>query len=313
MASMNPPRPVAWRQVATFVLWAYGISGVIAAGLYFSGLSTNRLAGIAFGVPFMFGPAIATWLTAKRSIPATQRGAFLGLPTDLPPMQRPRFFLNRWWFVAWLAPAFLALAITGVSLLLPHLTYDPEMTGLLERLRGMLPPAELEKAQRQLQSLPLHPFWLGIPQGLLAGLSINAIAAFGEELGWRGFLYRHLQPLGFWRSSLLTGAIWGLWHAPLTLQGHNYPQHPVLGIVWMVVFCVLLSPLLAWIREKSGSVLAAAILHGSINGLFMLPALVVKGGNELTSGATGIPGFLVLAAVTAVIARVRRRSKTATP
>jgi hypothetical protein len=45
-------------------------------------------------------------------------------------------------------------------------------------------------------------FWLALGQGLIAGATINAVAGFGEELGWRGFLYRELSFLGFWKSSL---------------------------------------------------------------------------------------------------------------
>ncbi len=52
-------------------------------------------------------------------------------------------------------------------------------------------------------SLPVNPFWLAVIQGLVGGVTINAIAGFGEELGWRGLLSKELHPAGFWRSSLL--------------------------------------------------------------------------------------------------------------
>jgi len=36
-------------------------------------------------------------------------------------------------------------------------------------------------------------------------------------------------------------------------------------VAMMVVFCLLLSPIMSALRERSGSVLGAAIAHGSVN------------------------------------------------
>jgi len=52
-----------------------------------------------------------------------------------------------------------------------------------------------KQMQAQTQSLPVHPFWLGLIQGLIAGITVNAVAAFGKKLGcgacyrrnWRGW------------------------------------------------------------------------------------------------------------------------------
>jgi ABC-type uncharacterized transport system permease subunit len=41
-------------------------------------------------------------------------------------------------------------------------------------------------------------------------------------------------------------------------------------------------------------VIAAAILHGTINGLAGLPVMVLEGGNDLTNGMTGLAGFIAL-------------------
>ncbi len=34
-----------------------------------------------------------------------------------------------------------------------------------------------------LEIMPIHPMWLAVLQGLIAGAAINVIAGFGEELG----------------------------------------------------------------------------------------------------------------------------------
>ncbi len=108
--------------------------------------------------------------------------------------------------------------------------------------------------------------------------------------------------------SLLVGLIWGVWHAPLIAMGHNYPQHPIPGIAMMIAWCVLLAPLFTYIRIRSGSVIAASILHGTLNGTAVLALLLLAGGNDLTVGLTGLAGFIVLALANVAMAVYDRYS-----
>jgi len=142
--------------------------------------------------------------------------------------------------------------------------------------------------------LHIHPFWIALLQGLIVGGTLNAIFAFGEEIGWRGFLWNELKELGFFRASFLIGLIWGVWHSPLVVRGYNYPIHPKIGVILMIVFCILYTPLINYIRVKTGSVISCAIMHGTINGTGQLAFFLVKGGGDLTVGITGLAGLLVL-------------------
>ena len=209
------------------------------------------------------------------------------------------FRLNRWWLAAWLIPPILMFATIGASLLVPNVHYDPQATDLLRRLRDVLPPDQYGQAVERIRTLPI--FWIMLFGGMLAGITVNAVAGFGEELGWRGLLQGELGHLGFWRSSLLIGLIWGIWHAPIILQGHNYPQHPQIGVGMMVIVAVLLAPLFGFVRLKAKSVVAAAVLHGTLNGVAGLPYMVLSGGNDLTIGLTGLAGIIVLALANLVI------------
>ncbi|MEM3475699.1 MAG: CPBP family intramembrane glutamic endopeptidase [Candidatus Bathyarchaeia archaeon] len=130
----------------------------------------------------------------------------------------------------------------------------------------------------QIKTSPIHIFWITLIQCLLAGITINAVAGFGEELGWRSFLLKELAYTGFWKSSIIIGFIWGVWHALLVIQGHTYPQHPIEGLFMMIIFCILFSPIFNYIRLKSKSVITTVIMHGSLNGTAGLPLLIIKGG-----------------------------------
>ena len=198
------------------------------------------------------------------------------------------FKLNRWFLVA--------------CLLFPGVDYSSKMEGMLEGLRATLPPEKLQQMKEQAAVLPVHPVVIALLAGLAAGLTVNAVAGLGEELGWRGFLQKNLEELGFWKSSVLIGLIWGIWHAPIILQGHNYPEHPLLGVVMMIIFCILLAPIFSFIRLKSGSVIAASVLHGTLNGTGVLAIILIKGGNDLLVGITGLAGFIVLAVANLLMA-----------
>ncbi len=124
------------------------------------------------------------------------------------------------------------------------------------------------------------------------------IFAFGEEIGWRGYLLPILMELiNKERAILLNGILWGLAHAPLIYLGFNYGLDywgaPYTGIIMMILVCVVLDIWLSYVTIKSNSIIPASILHGSINVIGEWPALVaVSGINPLWGpGPTGIIGM----------------------
>ncbi|MCA1899171.1 MAG: CPBP family intramembrane metalloprotease, partial [Chloroflexi bacterium] len=85
---------------------------------------------------------------------------------------------------------------------------------------------------------------------------------------------------------LLSGVIWGAWHAPVIAQGHNYPGYPIAGIFMMIVFCVLLGAILSWLYLNTQSPWSAALAHGSVNAAAGLPALFFQPGFNMALGGT---------------------------
>lgn len=66
------------------------------------------------------------------------------------------------------------------------------------------------------------------------------------------------------------------------------------GVFMMVVFCLLLTPMLMYFRQKSGSVIVPAIMHGTFNAVVGISAAVVTPANDLLYGGAGLAGFIVL-------------------
>ena len=276
--------------IGLYIAISFALSWLIVLVFLSSGGRWGTPASMAIAALYMFMPMVAAILVQKIYYRE--------------PLKRPlgiSFKFNRWWLVAWLLPPLIAIATIGVSLLLPIVQYAPDMTGFFERYAGMLSPQQLEQMRTQMDIFPVHVFWIALLQGLIAGITINAVAGFGEELGWRGFLLKELGHMNLWKSSLIVGVVWGIWHTPIILQGHNYPQHPVVGVFMMIAFCLLLSPIFSYLRIKSRSVIPAAIAHGSLNATAGLSIMMIRGGNDLTVGLTGLAGFITLLIVNAVI------------
>ncbi len=110
---------------------------------------------------------------------------------------------------------------------------------------------------------------------ILLQLGVSVIIffpAFGEEWGWRGYLMPKLEKvMGRPASIIVGGIIWGLWHAPLTISGHNfgtdYKFYPYLGIALMCLMCVLMNAFLTFITEKTKSIYPASLCHMVNNNL----------------------------------------------
>jgi len=201
------------------------------------------------------------------------------------------FRFNRWFIIAGIIPILYSFTALGINLLFPNISFSAAYEGLLSKL----PAEQVELAEQQLSKFPpVIYFFLQVFGAIIAGYTINAVAGFGEELGWRGFLLKSLKHKKFLSVSLIIGTVWGLWHFPLILIGHNYPQHPVIGVGLMIIFCILLTPMMIYIVKKSKSVITAAIFHGMNNAIAGISILYIVGGNDIINGVIGIAGIITL-------------------
>ena len=137
--------------------------------------------------------------------------------------------------------------------------------------------------------------------GFLAGITINTFFALGEEIGWRGFLQQELGHLGLWKSGLLIGFIWGLWHAPLVIQGYNFPQNPLIGVVMMAVATTPLGMIMSYFVARSRTVMSAGFFHGVFNAVAGITIAVVSPYTDYIHNPFGIVAIGVYSAVALLI------------
>jgi CAAX protease family protein len=261
------------KPVLAFCALVFAISWSIFFVSFLLGAFDNQLTAFLVTFAFMWGPAIAGLVCAQKF----DKGEViktLGLT--------PRF--NRWLFIAWLVPLIICTGAVAFSLLGPNVQYIP----LVEGLKNALGDKATQYPMADNMDVVI------VISAISLGAGVNAILLISEELGWRGFLWDKIITHGFWKASLFTGIVWGLWHAPLIVMGHNYPGYPIIGIFAMVVFTTLISPIIGLMRLKNGSVWAASLFHGTINAVASLTVYSLATPNLLWRGITGLGGMLAL-------------------
>lgn len=284
-------RRVPWAAVIVFTVLACGLAWLVALPLWLGDGLAEPFAGVILPV-MMLTPAVAALIvTFTMRTPARGRRArFLGL-WPLRPAKRIVWLL----VAAWLVPPLLVAASILVSAALGFVQLDLTFGAFAVELEKALPPGS-----------PVPPVGVVVFAQIamipLAAL-LNAIPAFGEELGWRGWLVPALRPLGTWPALLISGAIWGVWHSPVILLGYNFGRTDVTGVLLMIGGCVAWGILLGWLRLRSASVWPAVIAHGALNAAGGLIVIFAAAQPDLgLAGPLGVAGWIVLAVVIAVLA-----------
>ena len=110
---------------------------------------------------------------------------------------------------------------------------------------------------------------------LVSSFTLSFFAAFGEELGWRGYLLREFinKRYGIIISLIRVGIIWGIWHFPIALGpllkqclSKNYThvllQESLLSCVQMLGAGIALSIIFGAVYLKYNSIFLNSYLHG---------------------------------------------------
>jgi membrane protease YdiL (CAAX protease family) len=256
------------KRLLLFLLFAFGIAWIPVIILNETVGYENWFEGpyVIFGLPMLYAPALANVLTRK----ITKEG-----------WENSLFHFNfkghiRYYILAVLFP-FLQGLLSNITTTLVYGHWD--FHEMLER-----------------QTLPEY---FGSILLMFAMAPLFAWNTFGEEFGWRAYMNQKMEPLlGTTGTVIVGGIIWGVWHAPLTVKGHNfgtdYWGFPWLGIVFMSVWCVVGGIFLMWVTKKSGSIFPAAILHACNNaGIPHLNRFFLSGIDDLENYDPSIPQMFV--------------------
>lgn len=292
MTHSTPHTPrVPWPAVIVFVVVACALAWLVALPLWLGDGLAEPLTGVLLPV-MMFTPAVATLVvTFAMGVPARgDRARFLGL-WPLRPAKRVI-----WLMVAgWLAPPLLVGLSLVAAAAFGFVQLDTTFAGFAAQLESALPPGT-----------PLPPVGVVVFAQLAmlpVGALFNSFFAFGEELGWRGWLLPALRPLGTWPALILSGVIWGFWHSPVILLGYNFGRTDVTGVLFMIGGCVAWGILLGWLRLRSASVWPAVIAHGSLNAAGGMILLFAAAQPDLAlAGPLGVAAWIVVAAFAVVLA-----------
>jgi membrane protease YdiL (CAAX protease family) len=299
-------RPLA---IAAYVVLAFALAWAAVLPLWL-GDGLREPSATLLLLAMMYTPAVAVVivLIAMRPIPKGERLRFLGM-WPLRPAKR----------VIWMSvlglfgPIVLIALAMLLSAALGWLPADfAGLSGFRETIAATLPAGT-----------PMPPAGVLIAAQLVAipfaAATINALAAFGEEIGWRGFLVPALRRYGTWPALLISGAIWGLWHAPVILLGYNFGRPDITGVLLMTGGCLAWGVLLGWLRLRSASLWPAVFAHGAMNATAGLPMLFLTAGATFDPAlvmALGVSGWIVVAVVIVILlltGQFRRQPQLAGP
>ncbi|MEV0704039.1 CPBP family intramembrane glutamic endopeptidase [Saccharopolyspora sp. NPDC050389] len=262
-----PPAIRPTFSLPVFLAVALGGAWLVATPMWLAGIDVA-----AAGMAMMFTPAIAVLLARKRGVGVVELVRRSGLALG---QSRGRTLGVA---VAILAgiPALTALAIALAAVF-----------GLVR-----LGPGDVITALAT------------IPVGMLVLLP----TAFGEEWGWRGVLVPRLAERYANRVSLavVSGGIWGLWHAPLGLYfGAKAP----LLLIPLCAFFMVCAALLNWTRLATGSVWPAVVGHALLNASPAAMLAAVTSTATTSLDGNGIAGMAIWMAVLAIAVLLRRTGR----
>ncbi len=217
-----------WIRVATFVAVTYAWSSIF---MYMAISSGKITAVIALGG--MWSPLVGVLVTRLVFPDGRRRGSLSGLGWG---WGKTRFQL---WSIAipiiYVGVTYVAVWLAGVG---------------------------------SIADVPAKRIWVFILTYSLTGLLQGSIAAFGEEVGWQGFMVPQLTRVtGFTGTALLRGVIWSVWHFPLILGGvYGTTDTPAwYRLVCFTITMTGVSFALTWIGLRSGSFWTAVFMHASHN------------------------------------------------
>ncbi len=228
------------------------LSGAFIIGARVMGKSGHYLAG-----PYMLGPAVAAIITRLCFYQARFADAHL------------RF--GRWqnYLRFWGVTLGIVLLSYLVYTLLGSISWDLSGETFLAQLKE-----QMALSGQRVEDLPL-----GLTPKLMlviffiGGLTIfnipMIVAGFGEEFGWRGFMFPQLSRSRLVAGLVTGGLIWFAWHIPLVFimpatVGFSPWQHVYNGIV-VATGSICTFVFFAYVYARTGTIWVVSLAHAVFN------------------------------------------------
>jgi len=291
-----------WLGIAVFAAVAFGVSwGLLAALAQAPFDRTPVVVG-----PFVPLPLVPFSLTALFIVPvliqaAPALGSIVARLAEKSGFSDAglRWGRGRYHLAAWLLPFAVSSVAFALVAVVPEARLYPSATSTGPGLSA----EQHAVTQRIIASWDGWTSVFVIARSMTEGVAVALVAAFAEELGWRGYLQRRLTRLGAMRAMLIVGAAWGIWHAPVIMRGYGNPYAGGAAIVLMIAYCTAWSVFLGWLFVASESVLVPTVGHASINSSAdLLGTLAVRTG----PAAVRAHGVVLIAVAWCLVAWVWR-------
>jgi membrane protease YdiL (CAAX protease family) len=279
-----------WKKIKLYLLFSFGFSWAVALVMFVAQVNIGSILGtILLATVYMPGPALATFIIQKFLYKESFKQ--YGWTFDKKAMKWILF--TPLLFLALTILTFAIIALFGNTHLIPQFgQLDFSQVNFNVRLMELASSA-IDVDKVEIPDIPPKLLFVVIlAQAILAGSTISLPIMFGEEFGWRGLMLKETRSLGFLKANAYIGLVWGIWHLPAILMGHNYPNHPYLGIIMMCLFTIAVAPLFAYVRIKTKSILGACMLHGMLNATGAMYMLYIANRNELYSSVAGWAGII---------------------
>ncbi|WP_060915346.1 CPBP family intramembrane glutamic endopeptidase [Microbacterium oleivorans] len=297
---------VPWIAVIAFTVIACGLAWLVTLPLWTGDGLATPIAPLLLPV-MMFTPAVAALIVTLFLRRTAGRRAWRLLAL-VPIKPLGRFF------------GLLGIGL-AIAVVVPVLaTFIAAATGALQldlvNFSGFAAAidAQLEAAGTPDIEIPVAALVITQLAFIPVGAVINSFLAFGEELGWRGWLLSALRPLGTWPALLISGVIWGLWHAPIILLGYNFAEPNLFGVGLMAMGCLSFGILLGWLRLRSGNVWPAVLGHGAFNAAAGFAFLVSTPDLQpLAASPLSWPGWLACASIILLLLALGQFKKSRLP
>ena len=170
--------------------------------------------------------------------------------------------------------------ISTVLVLLILLFFTAALSRVIQYIFGFI-RLESNDTFFHLFGIQFTPFW-----GSLIWLLLLLVhAGFAEEFAWRGYLYSRVRHLPWAEQVLLINTIWAIWHFPFM----RFSQVQQYLLFW--VQCLEIGTVLVYARFKTGSSIAAMILHPWT--VFSLSVLSLPYCSVVNSDWAGWPNYTI--------------------